>query len=104
MKPWIKAVVFGAVSTALIVVIYITHSPEPGFAGANFGYNIFFFFPVVISSFVCWGVALGFYVAFLRSAAGKSPFKIVLPTILLLPFALQAIWIVRVLLVLREAV
>ena len=102
MKPLTKAVVFGAASTALIVLIYISPSPEPGFAGANFGYNVSFFFPVVILSFVCWGLALGFYIAFLWSSAGRSPFKIVSPAILLLPFALQAVWIVRVWLLLRE--
>ena len=91
-------------SAALIVLIYVTPSPEPGFAGAAFGYNISFFFPVVIASFVCWGVALGFYIGFLRGRAGKSPLKIVSPAILLLPFTLQAIWIVRLLLLLREPV
>jgi hypothetical protein len=104
MQPWTKAVGFGAVSAALIALIYVTPSPEPGFAGANLGYNVSFFFPVVLSSFVCWGVALGFYIAFLRSRAGRSPLTIVSPAILLLPFTLQAIWIVRVLLLLREPV
>jgi hypothetical protein len=104
MQPWTKALVFGSISAALMVLIYITPSPEPGFAGANFGYNISFFFPVVIASFVCWGLALGFYIAFLRDRAGKSPLKIVSPVILLLPFTLQAIWIIRLLLLLREPV
>ncbi len=104
MQPWTKAVVFSGISAALIVLIYVTPSPEPGFAGANFGYNLSFFFPVVIASFVCWGLALGFYIAFLRGRAGRSPVKIVSPAILLLPFTLQAIWIVRLLLLLREPV
>jgi amino acid permease len=104
MQPWTKAVVFGAISAALIVLIYATPSPEPGFAGANFGYNVSFFFPIMILSFVFWGVALGFYIAFLRDRAGKSPLKIVSPPILLIPFTLQAIWIIRLLLLLRERV
>jgi hypothetical protein len=104
MQPWTKAILFGSMSAALIVLIYVTPSPEPGFAGAAFGYNISFFFPVVIASFVCWGVALAFYIAFLHGRAGKSPIKIVSPAILLLPFTLQAIWIVRLLLLLREPV
>jgi len=104
MQPWTIAVVFGAISAALIVLVYITPSPELGFAGANFGYNISFFFPVIIASFICWGLALGFYIAFLRDRAGKSPLKIVSPAILLLPFTLQAIWIIRLLLLLREPV
>jgi hypothetical protein len=104
MQPSTRAVVFAAISTTLIVLIYVTPSPEPGFAGANFGYNMFFFFPIVISSFVCWAVALGFYITFIRSSAGRSPLKIVSPPILMVPFALQAIWIVRVLLLLREPV
>jgi len=104
MQPWTKAIVFGGISTALIVLIYVTPSPEPGFAGANFGYNISFFFPIVIVSFICWGLGLRSYLALLRSPAGKSPLKIISPPILLLPFTLQAIWIVRVLLLLREPV
>jgi hypothetical protein len=49
---WSKAIVFGALSAALIVLIYVTPSPEPGFAGAAFNYNFSVFFPVVLSSFV----------------------------------------------------
>jgi len=98
---WSKAIVFGALSAALIVLIYVTPSPEPGFAGAAFGYNFSFFFPVVLSSFVFWAAALGFYIAFLRNPAAKSLLKIVLPTVLLLPFALQAAWIIRISLLLR---
>ena len=104
MQPWTKAVVFGGISAALIALIYVTHSPDPGFAGANFAYNLSFFFPVVIASFVCWGVASGFYIGFLRGRAGKSPLRIVSPAILLLPFTLQAIWIVRLLLLLCKPV
>ena len=104
MQPFTKAIVFGAISAALIVLIYVTPSPEPGFAGAAFGYNTPFFFPVVILSFVFWGLALGFYIAFLHSSASKSPLKIVSPAVLLLPFTLQAAWIVRILLLLREPI
>jgi hypothetical protein len=57
---WSKAIVFGALSAALIALIYVTPSPEPGFAGAAFGYNFS-----------------------------------------LLPFALQAAWIIRISLLLR---
>src|SRR5439155_14781049 len=98
MQPWTKAVVFSGISAALIVLIYVTPSPEPGFAGAAFGYNMSFFFPVVIASFICWGLALRAYIALLRSPAGKSPLKILSPPILLLPFTLQALWIIRLLL------
>ena len=103
MQPWKKAVVFGAISAALIALIYVTPSPEPGFAGANFVYNFSFFFPVVLASFVCWGIALRSYITLLRSSARQSPFKIFSPPILLLPFTLQALWIVRVLLSARDA-
>jgi hypothetical protein len=103
-QPFTKAVVFGAISTGLIVLIYVTPSPEPGFAGAAFGYNMSFFFPVVILSFIFWGLALGFYIAFLRTSPGKSPLKIISPAVLLLPFTLQAAWIVRILLLLREPI
>ena len=104
MKSWATATVFSAASAALIVLIYVTPSPEPGFAGAAFGYNFSFFFPVVTSSFVCWSVALAFYVAFLRRSSSKSTLKIIAPPILLLPFTLQAAWIVRVLLMARQSV
>ena len=103
MQPWTKAIVFSGISAALILLLYLTPSPEWGFAGANFGYNIYFFFPVLLASFVFWGVALQCYVALLRSPTRKSPLKILSPPILLLPFALQAMWIVRVLFLLREA-
>ena len=104
MQPWTKAIVFSALSAVLIVLIQVTPSPEPGFAGAAFAYNISFFFPVVLTSFVCWGLALRFYTSFLRSRAAKRPFTIVFPPILLLPFTLQAAWIIRLLLLLREPV
>jgi hypothetical protein len=104
MQPWTKAMVFSAISAALIVLIYVTPSPEPGFAGAAFAYNISFFFPVVIASVVCWSVALRFYTAFLRHTADKSSLKIVSPPVLLLPFTLQVAWIIRLLLLLREPV
>ncbi len=98
---WSKAIVFGALSAVLIVLIYVTPSQEPGFAGAAFDYNFSFFFPVVLSSFVFWAASLGFYIAFLRNPAAKSLLKIVSPTVLLLPFASQAAWIIRISLLLR---
>jgi predicted cobalt transporter CbtA len=101
-KLWISAIVFGALSAALIVLIYITPSPEPGFAGAAFGYNFSFFFPVVLSSLVFWIAALGFYIGFVRSRAGRSPSKIILPLTLLFPFTVQAAWIIIGLLMLRQ--
>src|SRR5437879_9657167 len=102
MQPSTKAIVFSAISSALIVLLYVTPSPEPGFAGANFGYNISFFFPVVLASFVFWSLALRSYITLLRSPTGRSPLETFSPPILLLPFTLQAMWIVRVLLLLRE--
>jgi hypothetical protein len=66
MQPWTKAIVFSAISAALILLLYLTPSPEAGFAGANFGYNISFFFPVLLASFVFWYLALQCYVALLR--------------------------------------
>jgi hypothetical protein len=104
MQPWTKAMLFIAISAALIMLIYLTPSPELGFAGAASAYNIFFFFPVLLVSFVCWGFALRFYTSFLRHPAGKSPLKIVSPPVLLPPFTLQAAWIIRLLLLLRERV
>ena len=95
---------FGAVSAALIALIYFTPSPEPGFAGANFGYNISFFFPVFLASFVCWAVGVASYIAFMRSSRQRSALRIASPPVLLLPFTLQAAWIVRLLLMLRQTV
>jgi hypothetical protein len=91
---WAKAIVFGALSAALIVLIYVTPSPEPGFAGAAFGYNFSFFFPVLLSSFLFWIVALALYVGFLRGRAIRSMLKILLPPVLLLPLALQVGWMI----------
>jgi hypothetical protein len=104
MKSWATATVSSAASAALIVLIYVTPSPEPGFAGAAFGYNFSFFFPVVLLSCVCWSIALGFYLAFLRRTSRKSVLKIIVPPILLLPFTLQAAWIIRVLIMARQSV
>lgn len=92
-----RAMLFGALSAALIVLIYATPPYEDShFGGANFGYNFSFFFPVVLSSFIFWSIAFGFYIASLRSPTGRSPMKTLLPAVLLLPFALQAAWIIRV--------
>ena len=102
MKPWTKAIVFGAISAALIVLIYATPSPEPGYAGTAFVYNFLFFFPVVIVSFGFWASASVFYVQFLRDPIGRSALKVISPVVLLLPFALQAAWIIRIVLLLHK--
>jgi hypothetical protein len=93
MQPWTKAMVFGAVSTAVIALIQIAPSPEPGFAGAAFGYNISFRFPLVIVSFACWVAAVVFYVLFIRRGIHRTKLKIVLPVPLLLacPYQLTVI-------------
>jgi hypothetical protein len=95
LQLWSKASLFGALSAAVIVFVYVTPPYEnPHFAGANFGYNFSFFFPALLSSFLFWVAALAFYIAFVRSRAGRSPSKIILPPVLLLPFALQIAWMV----------
>jgi hypothetical protein len=105
MQLWGKAVLFGTLSATVIVLIYATPPyRDSHFGGANFGYNFSFFFPALLSSFLFWIVALGLYVGFLRRRVGRSPSKIILPPVLLLPFALQAAWIIRILLLLREPV
>jgi hypothetical protein len=67
MQPWTKALLFGALSTAAIVWIQIRPTPEAGFAGAAFAYNLTFFFPLVLLSFACWIAAVVFYTRFVRS-------------------------------------
>jgi hypothetical protein len=94
LQLWNRALVFAAVSAAFIVFIYVTPSPEPGFAGAVFAYNFSFFFPVLFSAFLFWGAALGFYIAFLRARVTRSPVKILIPAVLLLPFALQITYMI----------
>ena len=95
MQLWSRAVLFGALSAALIVLIYATPPYEDShFAGANFGYNFSFFFPALLSSFLFWVVALAFYIGFLRRSAGGSFSKIILPPLVLLQFALQLSWMI----------
>jgi hypothetical protein len=93
MQPWTKAVVFGAVSTAAIAWIQIAPAPEPGFAGAAFGYNLTFFFPLMFASLLFWIPAVVFYVLFIRRDGRRRPWKIVLPVFLLLacPYQLTVI-------------
>jgi hypothetical protein len=95
MQPWTKAVVFGAVSTA-IAWIQIAPTPEPGFAGAAFGYNLTFFLPLVFASLVFWIPAVVFYILFIRRDSRRTPWKIVLPVLLLLacPYQLTVIALV----------
>jgi hypothetical protein len=97
MKPWTKAVVFGAVSTAAITWIQIRPTPEPGFAGAAFGYNVTFFFPLVLLSFACWTAGVVYYVLFVRRDSHRTPLKITLPALLLLacPYQLTVIALVH---------
>lgn len=89
---------FGTVSTAVIVLIQIAPSPEPGFAGAAFVYNMLFFFPLVIVSFACWVSAVVFYLLFMRRAIHRTALKIVFPVLLLLacPYQLTVIALVLV--------
>jgi len=95
MQLWGKAVLFGALSAAVIVLIYATPPyRDSHFAGANFGYNFSFFFPALLSSFLFWLVALALYVGFLRRRVGRSPSRVILPPVLLLPFALQVTYMI----------
>jgi hypothetical protein len=96
MQPWTKAVVFGAVSTAAIALIQFAPSPEPGFAGAAFVYNVTFFFPVVLLSLACWIPALVFYVLFIWRGRQRTPLRIFFPVLLLLavPYQLTIIALV----------
>ena len=92
---WTKAVVLGALSAALIILIYAAPPYEDShFAGANFGYNFSFLFPVLLSSLLFWIVALVLYLGFLRARAGRSLLKIFVPAVLLLPLPLQFGWMV----------
>jgi succinate dehydrogenase/fumarate reductase cytochrome b subunit len=101
MENWTPAVVFGAVSTVAIGATY-TRSPESDFAGATMTYNVFFYLPLVFLSFVFWLAALASYIFFIRQAAPKPLFKIIVPVVLLLPFIYESIIIVRHLLWLRH--
>ena len=98
VTPSRKATLFAAVSAALIVLIYVTPSPEPGFAGRLFTYNFLFFFPAVLLSFAFWTAAIVWYLRFVRRSSSKSAFCLIAPPILLLPFTCQALWIAFLLL------
>src|ERR1043166_5755035 len=101
MSAWSKAVVFGSVSEATVLAIYIAPSPEDGHsAGANFAYNIMFFAPAMVVSFIFWGFGLDSYLSFLRGRSGASRLKIAMPAVLLLPFAVQVACIVFMLILL----
>ena len=105
MQVWGRAVLFGTLSAAAIVLIYALPPYEySGFAGANFGYNFSFFFPVLLSSFLFWFVALVLYVGFLRGGVDRSPSKIILPPVLLLPFALQVSWMIALVVMIDSSV
>jgi len=96
MHVWTKAVVFGAISTAAITWIQVRPTPEPGFAGAAFGYNVTFFFPLVLLSLASWAAAVVYYVLFVRRDSRRTPLRIALPLLLLLacPYQLAVIRIV----------
>ena len=105
MQLWNRAMLFAALSAALIVLIYATPPyRDSHFAGANFGYNFSFFFPALLSSFLFWLVALASYIGFLRRPAGTLPFKIILPALLLLPFALQVSWVIALMVMVKSSV
>ena len=93
VTPLRKATVFAAVSAAIIALIYVTPSPEPGFAGSLFAYNSLFFLPAVLLSFGFWTAAIVWYLRFVRRSTSKSPLNFIVPPILLLPFTCQALWI-----------
>ena len=95
MRHWMIAVVFGGISTAAIVVIQVVPTPEAGFAGAAFGYNVSFFFPMVLASLAFWIPAVVFYVLFIRHHSHRTALRIGLPLLLLLacPYQLTVIGI-----------
>src|ERR1043166_422352 len=91
--PSREAMVFAAVSAALVALIYVTPSPEPGFAGSLFTYNFLFFFPAVLLSFAFWIAGVVWYLRFVRRSTNKPALNLIVPPILLLPFTCQALWI-----------
>ena len=105
IQLWNRAMLFAALSTVLIILIYATPPyRDSHFAGANFGYNFSFFFPALLSSFLFWLVALASYIGFLRRPAGRLPSKIILPPLLLLPFALQVSWMIALVVMVKLSI
>ena len=105
IRPWGRAVLFGALSAAVVALIYALPPYEyAGIAGANFDYNVSFFFPALVSSFLFWLAALTLYVRFLRRQVSRSPSKIILPPLLLLPFVLQVSWMIALVVVVESSV
>jgi hypothetical protein len=95
MKPWTKALIFSGISAAIVVAIYIAPSPEDSHSGGeNFAYNIMLFIPAMVVSFIFWAFGLDGYLRFLRTRGGASRLRVFSPAILLLPFAVQTVWIV----------
>ena len=96
MTHWAKGVAFSTVSTAAVAWIQIRPTPEPGFAGAAFVYNLTFFFPLALVSLAFWITAFVFYVLFVRQGAQRTTVKIVLPLLLLVacPYQLTVIALV----------
>ena len=94
MKSWVTALVLGTISAAAIAATY-TRSPESDFVGAVMDYNLTFYYPLILLAFVCWFTALCFYVVFIRRSGYKSPMRIIVPLVLLLPFIYESILIVR---------
>jgi hypothetical protein len=86
--------VLGAVSAAAIATTY-AWSPEEYSAGGVAFYNVLIYLPLFTLSFVCWGVALAFYISFIRQRVPKPFFKVIAPAILLLPFIYDSIFVVR---------
>ncbi len=93
--------IFGAVSAAAIGATY-TRAPDSDFAGAAMAYNVTFYIPLVLLSFVSWVIALSFYIVFIRQRASKPVLKVVAPAVLLLPFVYESIVIVRYIMWIRQ--
>jgi len=83
------------ISSLAIAATYMSHPDDPDYAGSIFAWNIMFYYPIIALSFICWAIALVFYLIFLRQKVGRTWLKIASPPVFLLPFIYEAALIIR---------
>jgi len=65
-KFWRKSIAFGIASAIAIVLTYIKRPVDINYAGSKFTYNLTFFFPLFLLSFILGIVSILYFIRYLR--------------------------------------
>jgi hypothetical protein len=92
MKRLEYSILLGLASSVVVSLTYLIRPADPDqSAGANFAWNLGFYFPAIATAAVLTFVSLGLFVAYLRQPIRKLWWSVGVVPILVLPCAYE-VW------------